>query len=95
MNIFRYFLKAFFSIVFQGAEKSAYPLTCKAQGGIFSETGGGDFIANLSFYIILVNAVKISVCTIYPEIQTDFAHIRIRIFSGDLLLHPLKMKSHK
>jgi hypothetical protein len=67
----------------------------RSTGGIFSETGGGDFVANLSFYIILANAVKISVCTIYPEIQTDFAHIRIRIFSGDLFLHPLKMKSHK
>ena len=63
--------------------------------GIFSETGGGDFVDNLSFYIILANAVKILVCTIYPEIQTDFAYLRIRIFSGDLFLHPLKMKSHK
>lgn len=67
----------------------------QSTGGIFSETGGGDFVANLSFYIILANAVKISVCTIYPEIQTDFAYLRIRIFSGDLFLHPLKMKSHK
>ena len=67
----------------------------RSTGRIFSETGGGDFIAHLSFYIILANAVKILVCTIYPEIQTDFACLRIRIFSGDLLLHPLKMKSHK
>ena len=67
----------------------------RSTGGIFSETGGGDFIANLSFYIILANAVKILVCTIYPEIQTDFAYLRIRKFSGDLFLHPLKIKSHK
>lgn len=67
----------------------------QSTGGIFSETEGGDFIAHLSFYIILANAVKISVSTIYPEIETDFAHIRIRVFSGDLFLHPLKMKSHK
>lgn len=67
----------------------------RSTGGIFSETGGGDFVANLSFYIILANAVKILVCTIYPEIQTDFAHVRIRVFSGDLFLHALKIKSHK
>ena len=67
----------------------------RSTGGIFSETGGGDFIANLSFYIILANAVKISVFTIYPEIQTDFAHVRIHVFWGDLFLHPLKIKSHK
>ena len=71
MNIVRYFLKAFFSIVFQGAEKSACPLTCEAQGGIFSETGGGDFIAHLSFYIILANAVKILVWVICSEISTN------------------------
>ena len=67
----------------------------RSTGGIFSETEGGDFIANLSFYIILANGVKISVCTIYPEIETDFAHIRIRGFFGKMLLHPLKIKSHK
>ena len=67
----------------------------RSTGGIFSETGGGDFTANLPFYIILANAVKILVCTIYPEIQTDFAYLRIRSFLGGLLLHPLKMKSHK
>ena len=68
MNITRYFLKAFFSIVFQGAEKSAYPLTCSAQGD-FQQTGGGDFVANLSFYIILANAVKILVWVICSEIS--------------------------
>ena len=41
----------------------------RSTGGIFSETGGGDFIANLSFYIILANEVKISVWTIYPLIM--------------------------
>ena len=33
----RYFLKAFFSIASQGAEKSAYPLTCETQGGFLAE----------------------------------------------------------
>ena len=67
----------------------------QSTGGIFSETGGGDFVANLSFYIILANAVKILVWVICSEIQTDFAHILIRGFFGNMLLHPLKIKSHK
>ena len=62
-------------------------------GGFFCRTGGGDFTANLSFYIILANGVKISVWTIYPEIQTDSAHIRIRGFFGNMLLHPLKIRA--
>jgi hypothetical protein len=43
----------------------------RSTGGIFSETGGGDFVANLSFYIILVNAVKILVWVICSEISTN------------------------
>ena len=94
MNITRYFLKAFFSIVFKGRRNQHVHSRAKHRGD-FQQTRGGDFTANLPFYIILANAVKISVCTIYPEIQTDFAYLRIRIFSGDLFLHPLKIKSHK
>jgi len=43
----------------------------RSTGGIFSETGGGDFIAHLSFYIILANAVKILVWVICSEISTN------------------------
>ena len=43
----------------------------RSTGGIFSETGGGDFIANLSFYIILANAVKILVWVICLEIEAE------------------------
>ena len=67
----------------------------RSTGGIFSETGGGDFIAHLSFYIILANAVKILVWVICSEISTNKPGIQIRKFSGGLLLHPLKIKSHK
>lgn len=62
----------------------------RSTGGIFSETGGGDFIDNLSFYIILANEVKNSVWTIYPEIQTDFAYLRIQIFFGRSVPAPIK-----
>lgn len=81
-----------FQQFFKGRENemSAHPQKSHiiSGGGIFRRTGGGDFIDNLSFYIILANEVKISVWTIYPEIQTDLAHIPNRIFSGGMLLHP-------
>jgi hypothetical protein len=64
-----------FQQFFKGRENeiSAHPQESHiiSGGGIFRRTGGGDFIANLSFYIILANEVKISVWTIYPLIMYE------------------------
>ena len=56
-------------------------------GGIFSETGGGDFVANLSFYIILANAVKISVWVICLEIEAKNGVFLLNCFCSCMLLH--------
>jgi len=59
----------------------------RSTGGIFSETGGGDFIANLSFYIILANAVKILVWVICLEIEAENGVFLLNCFCSCMLLH--------